>query len=296
MELKKALNILELKQDCTMEDLKKAYKKLIMKYHPDKNPKEKIKFAEEKTKELNEAKLVVSKYLKEKTQKTNNISNKEKYIQEFNKELNYINSIDKKDKTFALYKNRFIELITTYSKEIAANHSVEYNYIQYKNEYNQLLIYYLYESWKNTKIPELTPSRSNFEVFKLENTRNKMIKTIDKILEQELTSYKVLIFDYNSVKPLIDEIKDGFVCLCLWGYMNIEKTKQEFNKFLLDQLIKYKKRIELVENLKKVEKGITPTIKELYNNIFSEEKFYNIYNQINTTTKIKVKLKQLIKK
>lgn len=46
--------ILKVDKNATDEDLKKAYRKLAMKWHPDKNPNNK-KEAEEKFKEISEA-------------------------------------------------------------------------------------------------------------------------------------------------------------------------------------------------------------------------------------------------
>lgn len=58
MDFKDYYKILGVPNDATQADIKKAYRKLAIKYHPDKNPNDKI--AEEKFKELNEANEVLS--------------------------------------------------------------------------------------------------------------------------------------------------------------------------------------------------------------------------------------------
>jgi len=45
--------VLEVERGASAEDIKKSYRKLAIKYHPDKNPGDKA--AEEKFKELGEA-------------------------------------------------------------------------------------------------------------------------------------------------------------------------------------------------------------------------------------------------
>ncbi len=50
--------VLGVSKDCTEEELKKAYRKIAMKYHPDRNPGDKE--AEEKFKEANEAYAILS--------------------------------------------------------------------------------------------------------------------------------------------------------------------------------------------------------------------------------------------
>ncbi|MCD6010638.1 MAG: DnaJ-class molecular chaperone with C-terminal Zn finger domain [Flavipsychrobacter sp.] len=58
MEYKDYYKILGVDKKASQEDIKKAYRKLAVKYHPDKNPGDKK--AEEKFKELNEANDVLS--------------------------------------------------------------------------------------------------------------------------------------------------------------------------------------------------------------------------------------------
>ena len=50
--------VLGLQKGASDNDIKKAFRKMAMKYHPDKNPGDKV--AEEKFKEINEAYAVLS--------------------------------------------------------------------------------------------------------------------------------------------------------------------------------------------------------------------------------------------
>ena len=58
MDYKDYYQILGVSRDATTDEIKKAYRKLAAKYHPDKNPGDKS--AEEKFKEINEAKEVLT--------------------------------------------------------------------------------------------------------------------------------------------------------------------------------------------------------------------------------------------
>lgn len=53
MEFKEYYKLLGITKTATADEIKKAYRKLAVKYHPDKNPNDKV--AEEKFKEINEA-------------------------------------------------------------------------------------------------------------------------------------------------------------------------------------------------------------------------------------------------
>ena len=65
MNIDEALRLLNLNRDYTEDDLKREYRKLVMKYHPDKNGDKDKTFYEEKTKLLNEAKDILTKNFKE---------------------------------------------------------------------------------------------------------------------------------------------------------------------------------------------------------------------------------------
>ena len=58
MEYKDYYKVIGVDKNASQDEIKKAYRKLALKYHPDKNPGDKV--AEEKFKELNEANEVLS--------------------------------------------------------------------------------------------------------------------------------------------------------------------------------------------------------------------------------------------
>ncbi len=64
MEFKDYYKILGVEKSATKDEIKKAYRKLAMKYHPDRNPGDKS--AEEKFKEITEANEVLVILKKEK--------------------------------------------------------------------------------------------------------------------------------------------------------------------------------------------------------------------------------------
>ena len=58
MDYKDYYQILGLERSATVDDVRKAYRKLAMKYHPDRNPGDKS--AEERFKDINEAYQVLN--------------------------------------------------------------------------------------------------------------------------------------------------------------------------------------------------------------------------------------------
>ena len=58
MEFKDYYALLGIRKNASTEEIRKAYRRLATKYHPDKNPGDKT--AENKFKEINEAKEVLT--------------------------------------------------------------------------------------------------------------------------------------------------------------------------------------------------------------------------------------------
>ena len=59
MQLKDYYRILNISQDASAEDIKKAFRRLALQYHPDRNPED-VRESGEKFKEINEAYEVLS--------------------------------------------------------------------------------------------------------------------------------------------------------------------------------------------------------------------------------------------
>ena len=61
-QIDKARKILGLGEDATIEEIKQAYRKLALKYHPDRWKDEKRKESEEMSKKINHAKDILAAY------------------------------------------------------------------------------------------------------------------------------------------------------------------------------------------------------------------------------------------
>src|SRR3989338_7703569 len=101
MAYKDYYEILGLKKDATEEQIKKAYRKLAMKYHPDRNHNNKS--AEEKFKGINEAYAVLSDKDK---RKQYDMFGSDKFHQRFFQYIPYIKSPE-----YVLLRESLMELV-----------------------------------------------------------------------------------------------------------------------------------------------------------------------------------------
>ena len=61
-QIDEARKILGLEEEATLQEIKQAYRKLVLKYHPDRSKEEKRKEREEMSKKINQAKDVLMAY------------------------------------------------------------------------------------------------------------------------------------------------------------------------------------------------------------------------------------------
>ena len=136
MTIEEALHILNLNKNYNEEELKKAYRSLIIKYHPDKHPESKKTYAENKTKQINEAKEILEKNLKNKNTSytynkpnyhtnTKQPNNSQEFLNLLKKsrnfvieEYNTINLIDSNDKIFMKHKSNLINILNTFLNKL----------------------------------------------------------------------------------------------------------------------------------------------------------------------------------
>lgn len=231
--------------------------------------------------------------------------NKEQSIEKFkktyltiaHKELNYITTISFKDKIFREYKIKFIEVINEFIKNINVKtdiEALEESYKAYNEKYLQLLVNYPFEHWKHSKIDEFVNGGLKYNKpgqNSLESIREDMNTIIDLILKNELVKFRNNE-SYDEVRQVLLTIKSGYKDLCLWGYIDINTTKKQFNKKINKLINEYNKRKELYHDLKNVETE-SPYIEALYNVISDKDEFYTIYKQTDTSIKVKAKVKKI---
>ena len=311
MTLKEALNILGLKENCTEEDLKKAYRTLAKVYHPDNYQDETKKVeAGKKMKILNEANAIVKEYSKTRNEIINpnrDNTNSVEFItlmqeleQETIKELEYISEIPfYEDLNFLKYKGKFEYLIYDFNFKIKNATNVEHLrkiYSDYMIRYNELIQSYCINLGMAIRVNPVDFYNcilTKNQILTLKEFRDKALEIINNILDNELDKYRT-IEDYSILAPLLTAIRQTHALTCLWGQYNINTTKKELKKHLMFTINNYHKRKKILNELiiSEVDKNI---IDSLQQNILSEKEFYAIYNKIDKPSKTKTLAKRILK-
>ena len=310
MTLKEALDILGLKEDCTEEELKIAYRRLMKDNHPDKCGNNKVK--EKFTKKINDARDIVMTHIKPKN--NINLSNdnpnlntlKTKYEKEISLELKYILKISKNpDIINLLYTDRFRALIyNDFNMKLRNINDVEHlkqEYNNYRKKYIKLL--YLYNGFLASRLGVNEVDLANHtgipfhKDITLEFYRDRVLEIVNYNLNIELDKYKN-IEDYNVLEYLLIAIRETHARTCLWGQKSLSTTKKEFNKHINITINKYYQRKKILNELIEFnyDKDI---IDKLQSNILNEKIFYDIYNNVKKPTikdKIGKKLARIFEK
>lgn len=311
MTLKDALNILGLKENCTEEDLKKAYRTLAKVYHPDNYQDETKRVeASKKMKILNEANAIVKANIQQKDNiKLGNNNNpdlkslKNKYEIEVLKELKYIVKLSEKELNIVVisYYEKFRKLIyNDFNQKLKYINNIEtlkQEYGNYRRKYINLL--YLYNDYIASKLGFNMVDLANYtsipmnKEITLEFYRDRVLEIVNYNLNIELDKYKN-IEDYDVLEYLLNAIRETHARTCLWGQKSLGNAKKELNEHINMTITKYCERKKLLNELiiSEVDKDI---IDNLQKNILSEKEFYAIYNKINKPSKAKTLAKRIIK-
>lgn len=279
MSFDEALKLLNLKYNYTEEELKKAYRDKIRKYHPDLASKENKQYAEEMSKKINEAHEI----LKNRTgykQTTNSYTgvNLYEYKQKKRKELKDFIEIDSKltnEKTFDSLV-RTIGQVESYwffyissarspvGVDLAFNNAKRK--IKYMLEATKELFYAHYfidEKTAPTLNYDLAVEDFLLELLKIKN-RNSKIVIFQKRVEDETAEY-ISFTGYNKVKEVIEQIKKNIIAKArTYAVNNPDKLIDEMHKDIrksFDDYFKYKKEIE----------DLKDTVNKLNNNFIRDE-------------------------
>lgn len=273
MNLDKALQILGLTRNFTEQELKKAYRTLITKYHPDryetKSQREK-KEAEEKTKEINVAKEFLEKHLKGNTsnQRTNTYKNNSSIDLIIKKEQlkNIINNM--KNELATITNILFNDILKNARDKILAKLNTELTYI---DSIYSILLFQAFEashytniakileefekdyckkyniSLGNKKLERYSLKKLYEELEQLKREQNAF--SVEEILDKELNKY-VYYAGYTVIKDLIENIKQNIIKKNSIVRESRDKIENEFNEKVLEEFKAYYKRLQVLEEYK----------------------------------------------
>ena len=316
MTLEEALYILNLNKNYTEEELKKEYKSLIVKYHPDKNPESKKTYAENKSKQINEAKDILEKNLKNKN--TSHTYNKTNYHTQENQqnnnleflnllkkarkfileEYNTINSISYNDKIFMKHKSNLTNILDNFLEKITTINDIAVLKKEYKsffNRYNLELQRYYIDFSNSVYTGEDNNMWTIHYCDTLKQIRATMISSIYYELQKEILKYSNHKY-YQDILPLLNKVKNDLTPITTYEYYKIEIIKEIFNKFILKEFKEYEERKEILKN---ININISTYIKIRYLNFKKEildgDNFYKLYTRLDKINKIKSRIKKIFK-
>lgn len=281
MDFNKAIRILALTSNFTEEELRKAYRRLISKYHPDKyvsKSEKERKEAEEKAKEINTAKEFLENYKKENNRNSKQNSNTYKpndavevllRKEQFKITLNYMKeelasiiSFVKLVNDLKIIKetiNDISYLIKTVENQMNLIYTLEAVRIQERTYFNRLssiLEKFEKEYCKKYNITLTNKKLARYSLKKLYEELEQLKKeqngySIEELLDNELNKY-VYYSGYTVIKKLIQNIIEDFIS----SYSNTKEEKEKiinrFNKKVLQEFKEYYKRLEVLNEFKQM--------------------------------------------
>lgn len=321
MNFEKALSILGLTRDFTEEDLKKSYRRLAKKYHPDKFTDDKEKDeATKKMAEINSAKNYLDKHLEDRktgnwrtsssTYSTNNNGyrtdeyeklkkEKDAFYKELVKEINEIKSIlNNNDELLTEVKEKLIREFNIFIKMLNSVKTIS-ELSNLKAQLNICIMIILGDySIEYCKKYDIKINQTKLESYslkilqkELEELRNRQENIIRRI-EEEYSKYKYYA-GFDVIEIILLKIKKETILVFKNENINnknnnidIEKIISRFNIKILMAFKDYYNRLEKLNELKEKYKNTTDSrIIELLTNLESSlgdpELFEKISKQLN---------------
>ena len=281
--------ILQLNHDCTESDIRNAYKRLALKYHPDKNVENKQE-SEQKFKEISEAyQILIDTNKKNIYDSTGNINNPDIMLSPDELFDTIFQDFDPKIKTFI--KTTYNNINNAISNSDTKNISKIYQNInksELLNNSADLLKDYLIQHLKNTNNSKINSNNNNSNSDKKENYTIldiNSLRTINKIIIPlkyyfENKEYKIYFIDKNKNLSGKLELETENV----EHEINIDNRKYIFQ--LLDENQLSYKRTNLYDLCCSIDIGIDDYFDGFQLNLLHFKKDINIPVKINNNTNI----------
>lgn len=291
VSFEKALKILGLTRDYTEEELRKAYRQLMNKYHPDryvnKSDFEK-QMAENKSKEINEAREYLKKHLENKANnsydrssssnpyersnatKSHNSGEKEKYNKLDRLKKNILNKIEIQKKEVAsindnndklLREIKGVLLYTFHNYEVSVLYVMTISdlkkiYSMLMDKVQEILDFYSKEYCKKYNIVLDEKTKSNLDCYslkmlqkQLEELKNKNESFIRRI-QEEFDKY-VYYKGFDDIQIILLKLQKAIVSEYKNKNTDIEELLiSKFNAKVLQAFEDYYKRLAILNSMK----------------------------------------------